>query len=128
MEDDPRPANESISSEDRFARGLAGFFTDPGVRKMLADQARRSFRIGDGTDVVIGDYVRIPSAVGGRRAGQVATVVQLSNDGLGLRFEEKIAGITREFFEWSDLMDADARAAPRDRKRTSVTPPRHSGK
>lgn len=112
-----------MTSEESFAKGLMGFFADPAVRKRLADQSRASYEIGDGTEVVLDDYIMIPDAFGGRRAGQWAVVVKLSDEGLGLRFQEKIGGITREFFDWSDLMGARASAAPRDRKRSSVMPP-----
>jgi hypothetical protein len=112
-----------MTSAANFAKGLVGFFADPEVRKRLADHQRPSYEIGDGTEVVLDDYITIPEAFGGRRAGQWAVVIKLSDEGLGLRFDEKIGGITREFFEWSDLMGAKASAAPRDRKRTSVMPP-----
>ena len=112
-----------MTSEASFAKGLMAFFVDPAIRKQIEDQKRPSYEIGDGTEVVLNDYIVIPDAFGGRRAGQWAVVVKLSDEGLGLRFQEKIGGVTREFFEWSDLMGARASAAPRDRKRMSVTPP-----
>ncbi|TLX16382.1 hypothetical protein [Rhizobium sp. MHM7A] len=112
-----------MSSEGKFAKALFDGFANPAVRKRIADLNRPSYEIGDGTDVVLGDYVIIPLAFGGRRAGQWAEVIKLSDDGLGLRFDQKVGGITREFFEWQDLMGARATAAPRDRKRASVTPP-----
>lgn len=58
--------------------------------------------IGDGTKVVLGDHVRIPEHVCGRRAGMWGEVVKLGDEGLGIRFEETVSGITREFFEWED--------------------------
>jgi hypothetical protein len=112
-----------MSSEEKFAKALFDGFTNSAVRKGIAYFNRPSYEIGDGTDVVLGDCVVIPEAFGGRRASQWAQVVKLSDDGLGLRFDEKVGGITREFFEWQNLMGARATAAPRDRKRTSVTPP-----
>lgn len=112
-----------MSSEKRFAKALFEGFRSCEVRKRIELLNSRSFVIGDGTAMVLGDQVRIPARVGGRRADQWAEVVQLSDEGLGLRFEEKVAGITREFFEWSDLVGAAVVAVPRKGKRNSVTPP-----
>lgn len=112
-----------MSSEEAFAKGLAAGFASPAVRKLIEKHARPSFVVGDGTEMVLGDFVMVPERFGGRRAGQWAEVIKLSEDGLGLRFQEKIGGVTREFLEWDDLMGARATAAPRDRKRLSVMPP-----
>jgi hypothetical protein len=112
-----------MNSDEKFAQALFDGFTNPAVPKRIADLNRPSYEIGDGAEVVLGDRVIIPQAFGGRRAGQWAEVVKLSDDGLGLRFDEKVGGITREFFEWQDLLGTRATAAPRDRKRASVTPP-----
>jgi hypothetical protein len=119
-------SESKMPSEGKFAKALMEGFTNPAVRKKLAELARPSYVIGDGTDVVLGDFIVIPKDFGGSRADQLAVVIKLSEDGLGLRFKEKIAGITREFFDWSDLIGASAMAAPRDRKRLSVTPPTQS--
>lgn len=113
----------SMSSEGSFAKALAAGFASDGMKRLIAKQAQPSYVIGDGTEVVLGDSVCIPEKVCGSRVGQWGEVVSLADDGLGIRFTEKVAGITREFFEWSDLSGARASAVPRARKRISVTPP-----
>lgn len=112
-----------MSSEGRFAKALLDGFHSPAMAKRIVELNRPSYIIGDGNAVVLGDAVRIPESVGGPRSGQWGDVVKLSDEGLGLRFEEKVSGITREFFEWDELSGARATAAPRTRKRLSVTPP-----
>ncbi|MBY3157187.1 hypothetical protein HFO56_33220 [Rhizobium laguerreae] len=112
-----------MTSEENFAKALADGFLSSAVRKRLEISDRPSYVVGDGTAVVLDDHVRIPESVGGPRAGQWGVVIKLSADGLGIRFEDKVARITREFFEWNELSGARATAAPRDRKRKSVTPP-----
>lgn len=115
-----------MSSEGRFAKALLEGFRSPAMAKRIDELNRPAYVIGDGNAVVLGDAVRIPERVGGRRAGQWGEVVKLADEGLGLRFGEKVFGITREFFEWDELSGARATAAPRARKRLSVTPPTKS--
>ncbi|WP_315921983.1 hypothetical protein [Mesorhizobium sp. SP-1A] len=112
-----------MNSEKRFAKALFEGFRSPEVRKRIEQFNSPSYTIGDGTPVVLGDQLRIPEAVGGRRAKEWGEVVQLSDEGLGIRFEEKIAGITREFFEWDELTGAAVVAVPRKGKRASIVPP-----
>lgn len=112
-----------MSTEERFAKALVEGFRSPGLAKRIGNLNRPSYSIGDGTSVVLGDAVRIPDSCGGRRAGQWGEVLKLSDEGLGLRFNEKVSGITREFFEWDELTGARATAAPRTRKRLFITPP-----
>lgn len=112
-----------MSGEERFAKALFDGFRSPEVRKRIELLNSPSFVIGDGTAMVLGDLVSIPKRVGGRRAGHWGEVVKLSEGGLGIRFEEKIAGITREFFEWDELTGAAVASVPRKGKRASIMPP-----
>ncbi|MCS4090091.1 hypothetical protein [Rhizobium sp. BK176] len=113
-----------MSSADEFAKALAQGFLSNGVRERLDELNRPSYAIGDGTEVALDDHLLIPERVGGPRAGQWAVVVKLSADGLGVRFQQKVGRVTREFFVWNELAGARATAAPRGRKRKTVTPPR----
>lgn len=112
-----------MNSEKRFAKALFEGFRSPEVRKRIEQLNSPSFVIGDGTAMVLGDQVRIPKSVGGRRADHWGEVVQLSEGGLGIRFEEKIAGITREFYDWNELTGAAVVAVPRKGKRAAIVPP-----
>lgn len=107
-----------------FAKALFDGFNSAAVRKKIEQLNSPSFVVGDGTAVVLGDRLCIPDEVGGLRAAQWADVVQLSDEGLGLRFEEKIAGITQEFFEWNELVGASVIAVRRKGKRRAVVPPK----
>jgi hypothetical protein len=113
-----------MSSVDKFAKALTEGFFSNGVQHRLDVLKRPAYVIGDGTAVALDDYVLIPERVGGPMAGQWAVVVKLTDDGLGVRFQQKVGRVTREFFAWSELSGARATAAPRERKMKSVTPPR----
>lgn len=106
-----------------FAAALEDGFQSSGVAKRISDLNRPSYVVGDGTAVYLGDHVRIPEHVDGRRRGEWGEVVALGAEGLGIRFKQKFAGITRELFDWDDLRGARATAISRQRKRVSVIPP-----
>jgi hypothetical protein len=113
-----------MTSEDRFAKALAEGFANAAVKKRIAELNGPSFVIGDGNAISRGDRVVIPKAMGGVRAGQVGRVVSLFPDGLGLRFDQKVSGVTREFFEWEEITGASVLSVSRTRKRDTITPPR----
>jgi hypothetical protein len=108
-----------------FGEVLAAAFSD----KKFTRQARRGlddfcYAIGDGTPVCLRDWVTVPEAVGGLRAGQSGLVVMLDAEGLGLRFKEAVGGIRNEFFDWDELRGALVSGIDRKGKRKFVTPPK----
>ena len=113
-----------MDSSGRFAKGLAEFFLSPHVAKRLAELNRDAYVIGDGKQVCLNDFVLIPDSAGSSRKGTWGVVVMLDEEGLGLRFKERVGKVTHEFFAWEELMSARCTAAPRQRKRKSVVPPR----
>lgn len=113
-----------MTSEAKFARALLEGFRSKGVRQRLDILKRPAYMVGDRTAVALENHIQIPKSVGDPRGGQWGVVVKLSDDGLGVRFPNKVGRVTREFFQWSELSGAMATAAPRERKRKSVTPPR----
>ncbi|NTF18172.1 hypothetical protein G6L37_07115 [Agrobacterium rubi] len=112
-----------MDSARKFAEALEKGFNSPGVKRRIEELKRPAYAIGDGTAVALGDHVRIPENVGGRRAGEWGVVVMVDDEGLGIRFQQKFAGITREFFEWADLRGASATAISRKGKRAFALPP-----
>lgn len=115
--------SETSKSVSRFAQVLTEAALHPDRERRDYDRNRPVFRVGDGTAIVLGDWVIIPKSLNGPRANCLATVIKLESDGLGVRFKQKVGRVTREFFDWSELQGATVLAAQRVRKTKSVMPP-----
>lgn len=111
-----------MTAGSRFSKALAEGFTNPAVRNQSKQFSAKSFRIGDGEAVLIGDKVVIPQSFGGSRADTVGEVISLFEDGLGLRFNEDVEGIKREFFAWTEIDGATIIASSKRRRSASIPP------